>query len=246
MLTTAAFACSAYGRDLAAIRQSGQMIVSTEGGYPPFNFFQGGKLTGYEVEVAEAIAAKLGVRIEWKVLAFDAQIPAIAQDRFDAAIASHAITAERAKSVDFTRPHYCSGGQIVSLANGPSTARDLAGKVIVVQIGTTYLEAARKVPGVKSVSTLPKDTDAEQALLAGRADAWITDKFAAKTAAEKNPGARLKRGELLFSERVAMILKKGNTSLKSAIDGALAELNRDGTLARLSQKYFGEDVRCPE
>src|SRR5437016_6016449 len=126
-LLASLFAGWVQGRDLAAIHQSGTMVIATEGAYVPFNYFAGAKLTGYEVDVAEAIAGKLGVKVEWKVLPFDAQIPAIAQDRFDAAIASHGITEERAKSVEFSRPHYCSGGQIVSVANGPRTVKDLAG-----------------------------------------------------------------------------------------------------------------------
>ncbi|KAF7599403.1 MAG: amino acid ABC transporter substrate-binding protein [Candidatus Dactylopiibacterium carminicum] len=230
-------------RDWATIKQTGTLIAATEGAYPPFNYFQGGKLTGYEVDVMEAIAKKLNLKLDWRTLGFDAQVAAIAQDRFDVAIASHGITEERQKSVDFTLPHYCSGGQIVAKPGGPLKAAELQGKTLGVQLATTYADAARKVSGAKEVKTYPKDTDAQQALLGGRIDAWVTDRFVAQTAVQKS-GNKLKSGELLFVERVAMILRKGNPELLGQLNQTLKDLNSDGTLKRISEKYFKEDVTC--
>lgn len=234
----------AHARDWAAIKQAGTIIAASEGAYPPFNYFQGSKLSGYEIDVMEAVAKKLGLKVEWRALAFDALIAAIRQDRFDVAIASHGITEERQKSVDFTTPHYCSGGQVVAKANGPLKAAQLAGKTLGVQLATTYADAAQKVSGAKEVKTYPKDTDALQALIGGRIDAWVSDRFVAKAAIEKNAGAGLKAGDMLFVERIAMIHKKGNAELDTQLNGALAALKADGTLKALSEKYFGEDITC--
>lgn len=236
LTTTAALA-----RDMATIKQSGTLLLATEGAFPPFNFYQGTKLSGYEVDVAEAVAKKLGLQIEWKSLAFDALISSVRQDRFDAAIASHGYTDERAKSVDFTSPHYCSGGQVVAPVGGAKTVADLKDKTVVVQLATSYSSAVTKLPGLKEIKTLPKDTDALSALLGARADAWVTDKYVAKSAVEKNP-TRLQRGEMVFNERISFILKKGNPELRSALSKAVDELRADGTLTTISKKWSDEDM----
>lgn len=231
-------------RDWASVKQSGRLLAATEGAFAPFNYFQGEKLTGYEVDVGEAVAKKLGVAIEWKALAFDALIPAVQQGRYDFGIASHGITAERQKSVDFAHPHYCTGGRIITRAGGPTTAAALRGKVVGVQLATTYAGAVKKLTGLKEVKTYPKDTDAQQALMAGRIDAWVTDRFVGKAAMDKNPKAGLVAGDMLFTERVAMIVQKNNPALLEALNGALDALSADGTLKALGMKYFGEDIRC--
>ncbi|MGB8339412.1 MAG: ABC transporter substrate-binding protein [Burkholderiales bacterium] len=236
--------CGGGGRDMDAIKKSGTVQAVTEGAFPPFNFFKDNTLTGFEIDIGDALAKKLGVKTHWSTLGFDVQIPAMAQDRFDFAIASFAITPERAKAVDFTDPHYCSGGQIVSKSGGPKTAAELKGKTVAVQIGTTYADAVKKVSDIKEVKTFPKDTDAQQNLLSDRVDAWVTDKFQALEVTQKNRALHLQLGELLYSEKVAMIVKKDNKSLRAALNKALAEIMADGTYKTISEKYFGEDIRC--
>jgi polar amino acid transport system substrate-binding protein len=235
-----------HARDLESIKKAGVIQVATEGAFAPFNYFLGTRLTGYEVDVAEAVAKKMGLQIEWKALAFDALISAVRQDRFDAAIASHGYTDERAKSVDFTSPHYCSGGQVVARSGGPKSVADLKDKVVVVQLATTYADAVAKLTGIKEVKTLPKDTDALSALLGQRADAWVTDKFVAKNSAGKVGGNKLQLGEMVFTERISFILKKGNPELKAALSQAVDALKTDGTLATISKRWFDEDISaCP-
>ncbi|HSY29478.1 MAG TPA: ABC transporter substrate-binding protein, partial [Burkholderiaceae bacterium] len=163
-------------RTLDQIKADGKIIVATEGAYPPFNYYQADKLSGFEIDLAEAIAKKMGVKIEWKALAFDSLLVGLGQDRWDLVMASFGITDERAKAVTFTAPQYCSGGVIVSKDPAISNAKSLAGKVVAVQIGTTYFENLKKVPGVKDVKTFPENSDAQSALMAGRVDAWVTDR----------------------------------------------------------------------
>jgi polar amino acid transport system substrate-binding protein len=242
MLTFAA--STAGARTFDEIKQDGKIIVASEGAFPPFNFFQGPKLSGFEIDLAEALAKKMGVTIEWRALSFDALLAGLRQDRWDLVIASFGVTPERAKAVTFTDPHYCSGGIIVARDPAIRTAKDLAGKVVAVQTGTTYLENVKKLSDVKEVKNFPKDTDARAALLAGRVDAWVTDKFVAKGALEADPGAGLKMGDFVFVERIASAIKKGNTSLEQAVNKALAELLADGTYEAISKKWMKEDIRC--
>lgn len=233
-------------RTLDQIRRAGEIRIGTEGAFPPFNYFdEKGNLTGFEIDLGNALAQQLKLKPRWIPQAFDTLLIQLNQGRFDFVIASHGITEERAKAVDFTNPHYCTGGLIVSRKGGPLKVKDLEGKVVGVQVGTTYMEAAQKIPGIKEVRTYQKDPDALQDLLAGRLDAWITDRFVAKQAIkERKLEGTLQVGDLVFQERIAMAVAKGNTSLRNALNQALAALMQNGTYARISQKWFGEDVRC--
>ena len=234
----------ADARSIDEIKKDGRIIIATEGQFAPFNYFQGAKLAGFEVEVAEALASKMGLKVEWKALSFDALLTGLRQDRWDMVIASHGITDERAKAVTFTEPHYCSGGVIIAKDAAIKTAADLAGKVISVQTGTTYLENVKKVSAVKEVKNFPQDTDARAALVSGRVDAWVTDRFVAVNSLAANPGAGMKMGDFLFVERIASAVAKGNTGLASEVNKALAAILADGSYAAISKKWFNEDIRC--
>lgn len=234
----------AQSRDWKAIQESGTLIAATEGAFYPFNFFEGPKLSGYEVEVAEAVAKKLGLKLEWRVVSFDAQLASIRQDRFDFAIASHGFTEERAKAVDFAEPHYCTGGQVAVHKDGPQTMAALAGKTVGVQLATSYFDNAKKIPGLKELKTYKADPEAFSALKAKKIDAWISDKWLIKATIEKNPDAGIVAGEQVFVERVSAILRKNNPELMAKYNEALLALKKDGTLAALSDKFFKTDINC--
>jgi polar amino acid transport system substrate-binding protein len=240
----AAGAATAQARTFEEIKKDGKILIATEGQFAPFNFFQGATLTGFEVDIANAMAAKMGVKPEWKAISFDALLAGLNQNRWDMVIASHGITEERAKAVTFANPHYCGGGVIVSRNPAIRAAKDLGGKVVAVQTGTTYLDNVKKLSGVKEVKNFPQDTDARSALLTGRVDAWVTDRFAARNALKANPSGGMSMGDYLFVERVAPAVAKGNTSVAEAINKALAAIQADGTYAKLSEQWFQEDIRC--
>lgn len=236
-------ASAAEARTWDEIKKSGTIKIATEGAFPPFNLMKGTQLTGFEVDLANALAKQLGLKVQWVTQPFDNLLIGLGQDRYDFVIASHGITPERQKAVDFTAPHYCTGGAIVTKPGGPTTAAALKGKTVAVQVGTTYLQNVQKVPGVGSVKTFPKDTDAQAALMAGRTDAWVGDKFTGLDLVKAQKG-KLVQGDLLFKERIAMAVKKGNTSLLKELNAALAKAMSNGTYAKLSREYFGQDVRC--
>lgn len=236
-------ASAAQARTWDQIRASGTIKIATEGAFKPFNYFEGKKLTGFEVDLAVDIAKQLGLKVEWITQPFDNLLIGLNQDRYDFVIASHGITPERAKAVDFSDPHYCTGGAVVSKVGGPKSAADLVGKTVAVQVGTTYLDNVKKISGVKDVKTFQKDTDAQAALMAGRTDAWVSDKFLGLDAI-KASGGKLKQGDLLFQEKIAMAVKKGNDSLLKELNASLSKLENNGVYAKLSNQYFGQDIRC--
>lgn len=243
-ITLLAAAIAAPARTLDTIRASGKMVVATEGAFAPFNFYDKDKLTGFEVELAELVAKKMGLPIEWKAGTFDTLLTGLQQNRWDVVIASHAITDERAKAVLFTAPHYCSGGIVVAKNASIRSGRDLAGRSVAVQTGSTYFENVTKLGVTRNIRSFPSDVDARAALATGRVDAWVTDRFTAIESAKKNPELKLQIGDLLFTEKIAAATEKGNTALANAWNTALAAVIADGSYAALSKKYFGEDVRC--
>jgi polar amino acid transport system substrate-binding protein len=234
---------AAQARTIADIRKSGTIVIASEGKFAPFNFVENGKLTGFEIDIANAVAARMGLKVDWKSMGFDGLLVGLQQDRWDMVIASHGITEERAKAVTFASPHYCTGGVIISRDGAIRTGKDLTGKVVAVQTGTTYYDNAKKLP-VKDVKNFPQDNSARAALETGHVDAWVTDKFVGKASLAATPGTSLKMGDFLFTEKIAAAVSKGNTGLVTEVDKALAAMMADGTYAAISKKWFNEDIRC--
>jgi polar amino acid transport system substrate-binding protein len=236
-------ASAVQARTVEDIRKSGTIVIASEGKFAPFNFVENGKLTGFEIDVANGVAAKMGLKVDWKSMGFDGLLVGLQQDRWDMVIASHGITEERAKAVTFASPHYCTGGVIISKDGTIKTGKDLTGKVVAVQTGTTYYDNAKKLP-VKDVRNFPQDNSARAALETGHVDAWVTDKFVGKASLAATPTTTLKMGDFLFTEKIAAAVSKGNTGLVADVNKALAAMMADGTYAAISKKWFNEDIRC--
>ena len=238
---------AAQARSLEAIQKEGTIRLATEGYYAPFAYFEGKQLTGFEVDLAQLLAQKMGLKFEWKTISFDALLTGLKQDRWDLVISSHGITPEREKAVTFTLPHYCSGAQVISNDPAIKSGKDLVGKTVSAQTGTTYLDYVQKnVPGVKRVVNFPTNEAAMNALMTKRSDAWVTERFLAKEMLAKNTKIQFNQGELLFVEKIAAAVAKDNKPLADAWNKAFAEALADGSYAKISQKWFQEDIRCPE
>jgi len=232
-------------RTFDEIVTSGKVIVGTEGEFPPFNYFdEQNNLVGFDIDIGNALVEKLGLKGEWKAQPFDTLLIALNQGRFDFVVASHTITPERSKAVDFTNPYYCTGNLIVSKPGGPKSLADLKGKVVGVQVGTSYYDfVVEKAPGVKEVKTFPTNPNALEALLSGRVDAWVTDQFTALEVVKKR-GVSLQLSGLLNKEEIGIPVAKGNQGLLRALNMALDLIQADGTYAQISMKWFGKDIRC--
>ncbi|MFC4638851.1 ABC transporter substrate-binding protein [Deinococcus hohokamensis] len=237
-------AVPAQAATLAQIKASGVLRLATEGNYPPFNFYKNKTLSGFEVDLGNALARQLGVKPQWTTVVFESLLLGLDRDRYDLVIASHGITPQRLKAVAFSSPHYCSGGVLVARPGGPRTLAELRGKVVTMGVNTSYLGYVQNLPGIGGVKTFPTTNDQLQAVLSGRADAMVLDRFNAIDASKVLPG-KLQLGDIVFPERIGMAMRRGNTELQQAVNKALATLMANGTYAKLSQSYFGQDVRCP-
>jgi len=242
-LAVAAAGELASARDFAAVRGSGELRMANSADAPPFFFLKDGELTGFEVDLGNEIAKRMKLSPKWSTLDFDSLLIGLDQDRFDLVVSSVSPTPQRSKAVDFASPHYCSGGVIIARLDGPITPTALNGKTVAVQVGTTYLQYADAIPGIRDVKTFPNNTQTLESLLNGRVDAWIDEKFTAASVVNSNKDKLLRSG-VIWPEPAAIAAKKGNAALVDATNTAIRDILADGTYKKLSEKWFGEDIRC--
>lgn len=232
-----------FGRTWPEIKQSGELIAGLDAASPPYNFYKGSQLTGVEIDLVERVAKNLGVKVTYKVSPFNSLIVGLNQGKYDVVISGHAITPERSKQVTFLSPIYCSHDILVSKKGGPKTAAEMKGKTIAVPVGTTYYERAKQIPGIGNVKTLPSETDALAALLAGRADAWLSDDSIAEHSRAAHPELQL--GESLYESRCAWMVSPQNSALRDELDREIKKSLSDGSYLSISKKHTRKDVRCP-
>lgn len=217
--------------------------VGTDPSYAPFGFTDGasGKLRGFDIELIEAIAQRSGHRLQLTPLPFDGLIPALQVRNLDLAISAMTITAERAETVDFSRPYFAAGLGIVVRqgTRGISTLKDLEGRTIAVQIGSTGAKAMAAVPGAQ-LSTFDAAPLALQELLNGNVEAYVNDLpatlYAIETAALQ--GVEI-AGKPITADFYGIAFPK-DSPLRPAVNKALGELLADGSYARIYQRWFGQ------
>ncbi|MCO8161650.1 cystine ABC transporter substrate-binding protein [Pseudomonas sp. 21LCFQ010] len=234
------------GEQLQKIKDSGTLNVGLEGTYPPFSFVDNnGKLSGFEVELSEALAKELGVKAKIQPTKWDGILAALESKRLDVVVNQVTISEERKKKYDFSKPYTVSGIQALTQKKDQGsikTAQDLVGKKIGVGLGTNYEQWLKSnVPGAV-VKTYDDDPTKYQDLRVGRIDAILVDRLAALELIAKTKDTLAVAGEPFSRQEAGVALRKGEPELHEAIDKALDKLRADGTLAKLSEKYFGADV----
>ncbi|MHC6180397.1 ABC transporter substrate-binding protein [Clostridium sp. JNZ X4-2] len=230
---------------LDKIKKSGKITIGTEEGYPPMEFRDGsGKLVGFDVDFSNEVAKRLGVKADFLVMDFNGLILALDSNKFDAAIASISITDERKKNTDFSIP-YINGGQIIAVKNGREDIKgveDLKGKVIACELGTTGEKVANGIKGVKETKKYDKITEAFQDMSIGRVDAAIMDEQVGGYYIQKKKGEFKMVPGALSKEPMGVAYRKGDDSLKKEVDKIIGDMKKDGTLSKLSVKWFGFDA----
>jgi cystine transport system substrate-binding protein len=233
------------GEQLQKIKDAGVINVGLEGTYPPFSFVDAdGKLSGFEVEFSEALAKELGVKVKLQPTKWEGILAALESKRLDAVINQVTITEERKKKYDFSTPYTVSGIQALTLTKNKDTiktAADLAGKKVGVGLGTNYEQWVKENVPKADIRTYEDDPTKFQDLRVGRIDAILIDRLAALEYAQKAKDTEL-AGKPFSRLESGVALRKGEPELLDAINKALDKLKADGTLAKLSEKYFGADV----
>ena len=237
----------ADGEDqLAAIKAKGEIVVATEGAWAPWTYHdEQGNLVGFDVEVAKAIADKLGVTATFAETEWDGIFAGLDAGRYDIAANGVEVTDERAEKYNFTTPYgYIRTALIVRGDNDDITSfEDLAGKHTAKSIASTYMTLAESYGATAvGVDTLDQTI---QMVLSGRADATLNAEVSFYDYMAVHPDANIKVVALTDdASRVSIPVRKDekSASLLEAINQAIAELDEEGELSRISEKYFGKDI----
>ncbi|MDN4641645.1 amino acid ABC transporter substrate-binding protein [Agreia sp. PsM10] len=230
---------------LAAIQEAGVLTVGTEGTYKPFSYHEDGTgdLTGYDVEIITAVADKLGVDVKFEETQWDAIFAGLEAGRFDVIANQVSINDERTAKYDFSEPYTVSPGVIVVKDDNTdiTSFADLAGKTTAQSLTSNWYELAQE--NGANVEAVEGWAQAVALLEQGRVDATVNDNLTFLDYEKQKGDTGLKiAAETDDPSLNAFVFTKGNTELQEAVDKALDELRADGTLAEISDKYFGSDV----
>ena len=242
LVAAALTACgSTKGSPLAKIQKAGKLTIATSPDFPPFESLNGdGKVEGIEIELLEMICQELGVTLDIQQMDFDSVLPGVQAGKFDMGVSGISVTEKRQKNVLFTDPYCLAAQAIVVVEGSPITCKaDLEGKAVSVQTGTTA-ESFCMEAGY-SVSSFASNSDAQAALVAGKVDAWVIDDLTAadmvKSYNKDNGEALIILPEAMTTEPYAFAFAFGSEDLVKEINGILAELVADGTVASIFEAH---------
>lgn len=226
---------------LDEVKTAGVIRVANTQTNPPFSFLnESNEVVGYDVDVANEIARRLGIpKVEFIRGTFQTFIAGLETDKWDVAISGLTPTDERRGEVDFSCPYQVNGLSIfVNDANTTISGQaDLEGKRIAVSAGSTQEQEAREIPGAR-VQTYENATLALTDVGVGRADAYLGSRFVGAYLAEQNRLDVRPVAGFLNSEANAIAVPKGEDALVASINEALSGMLADGTLSKISQQWF--------
>lgn len=226
----------------------GTLTIGMEGTYPPFNYKDDqGKLTGFDVDIATALAAKLKLKPQFVLTEFSGILAGLQANKYDVIVNQLGITPERQKSIAFTAPYAYSSPQIIVRKTGGGdykTLADLKSKRVGVGLGSNFEQQLRTEGGI-NVVTYPGAPEYLADLAAGRLDAAYNDRLLVGYLIKSRNLPIKGAGVVGQPEAVGIALKKTNPSLKAALDKALLQIKADGTYAKISRQWFGQDVGKP-
>ena len=226
--------------------------IAVEGGYPPFSVVgTDGQVKGFDIDIANALCERIKLKCQQVQVEFDAMIPGLRAKKFDAIVASMSITPERLKAVDFTHKYYNTPARLVARADArfEGTAEGLKGRRIGVQRGTIHDRYATAQFKGAEIVRYSKQDEVFLDLLSGRIEARLADVVAIDQGFLKTPAGKgyALRGPVYddpayFGIGAGIALRKGDTALQSALNGALAALRADGSYQKIAAKYFDFDI----
>ena len=222
---------------------SDTLRVGTEGTYSPFSY-QGtdGQLTGYDIEITQAVGAKLGKKVEFVQTPWDAIFAGLEAKRFDLIANQVTINDERKAKYDLSDPYTVSEGVIVTRADDTSitSLANLQGKTTAQSATSNWAQVARDAGA--NVEAVEGFVQAIQLLKDGRVDATVNDTLAVGEYQRTNNDAGIKIAGTTGDTSEQAFAARKDSGLIAEVNRALGELRADGTLKQISEKYFGSDV----
>ncbi len=229
---------------LEDVQKAGKLVVGVEGTYPPFTYHDdAGDLVGFDIEVAKAVAEKLGVEAEFVESGWDSLLAGVDSGRLDTVINEVGISEEREEKYDFSDPYFYIQSQVVVKSDNDSihSEEDLDGKKVATNVTNIHVPWYES----KGAEVVSIDTSGEAAdmLLSDRVDFISFNTVILADYLKEHPEAPMKVAFAVpdSEEQIAIPVRKGETALLDAINQALKELRDDGTLAGISDSYFSHD-----
>ncbi|KRM94157.1 amino acid ABC transporter substrate-binding component [Lentilactobacillus senioris DSM 24302 = JCM 17472] len=221
------------------------LTVGLEGTYAPYAYRQNGKLQGFEVELGQQMAKKMGLKAKFIPTKWDSLIAGLGAKKFDVVLNNITVTPERKKQFIFSTPYIYSKSALILPKNSKITSVDqIKGKTFPEGTGTENSIQAKKF----GANVIPSETFQNTVALIsqGRAQGTINSREAFLSWAKDNPKNNLKTMNIstdkIAASEIAAMFNKNSPKLRTKANKALKELRADGTLARLSKKYFTADI----
>lgn len=237
----------ASGNAAERVKKAGKVLIAMDATYPPMESEgKDGKVTGFDVDFANELAKRLGVKAEFVVMSWEGILAGLTSNRYDLIISAMNITPDRQKQVDFVE--YARMSQIFISKKGQNIAqeKDLAGKVVTTQVDTTsfqYVEKAKArgvaIKGIKSFQMAP---ECFAAVRAGQADVIVIDEPVGRFFVKQDPTHFIITGRAVSPEPVGIALRKGEAELSKELTRIVDDMKKDGTLKRLFDQWFGGEL----
>ncbi len=230
------------GSSLDEIIESGVLKVGFEGTYPPFNFLDDEDYAGFDTDIANELADRLGVKTEFFATQWDSLIGGLDANKFDVIIAQMTVTEEREKSVDFTDPYVVTGSVLITRedTNDISKLDDIKGKKVGVGGGTTFEEVANSVDGA-DVTLYKSVNDYIQDLVNGRLDVIINDQLLMSYNIKEQELPIQITSDILNKDEIGMAVKKDSDKLVERLNKELNDMKEDGTYDEIYKKWFASE-----
>lgn len=223
----------------------GKLIVGTEAGFAPYEYLVGDKVEGVDMDIAQAVADALGVKLEIQNMDFDGALLAVQQGKVDIVAAGVSVSEEREEVMDFSVKYVDSKDVVVVKADEPaveeSTAEALADKVVGVQQGNIADLWVTDNTEASSVQRYTKFVQAAQDLANGKIDCIVMDEAPAMELVESSKNLKILEGDALFEDSYAVAIKKGNESMKAAVDAVINDLIESGKMDEIIASHSSTD-----
>ncbi|WP_101912430.1 amino acid ABC transporter substrate-binding protein [Megasphaera vaginalis (ex Bordigoni et al. 2020)] len=252
LLTVAAVSlltgCGGSGAKQAEQKLPDKLVIGLDDNFPPMGFRDdSGALVGFDIDLAKEASKRLGVEVEFKPIDWDSKEAALKSKQVDMLWNGLTITETRAQQIAFSKPYMKNSQLLVVRSDSPVTDRaGLAGKVIGTQEGSSSVDALDKVPDFKgSLADVKLYGDFVAAFMdleVGRTDAILVDSVVGRYYMSKKEGKFKVIDDQMGNEEFGVGMRKEDTLLQEKMNDVLKQMGEDGTLTKLSQKWFGEDI----
>ncbi len=227
------------------LTNNGKLTIGLEGTYAPYSYRQGGQLKGFEVDLAKDVAKKMGLKADFVQTKWDSLIAGLGSNRYDAVMNNMTVTPQREKLYSFSTPYAYSYYTLITKSNSSmKSIKDIKGMNIVDGAGTDNAVVAKKFGA--NISSTPDNSTGYQLIQQGRADGTVNAIPAWKYYAKNNSTKGLKEidvpTKLQEPAATSIMFNKNSKALNKKVNQVLEQLRKDGTMKKLSMKYFGSDI----